>query len=155
MVTTASDTRRTYYFEVPFVAGKARVRFFRGRAYRPAKDRDRGRAITSAWVRANGKDVAFPKGTPVQVDIDVFKPAPKGARDGSVAYVVKPDTDNIAKLVLDALNGYAYEDDSQVVWLLVSKHWRKRGQTERMRVLVSEAIDFDAVGKGAADASDE
>lgn len=148
--------RRTYYFEVPFVAGKARVRFFKGRAYRPAKDRDRGRAITSAWVKANGHGIAFPKGTPVQVDIDVLKPAPKDTRDGdSVAYTVKPDADNIAKLVLDALNGHAFEDDSQVVWLLVSKHWRNREQTERMRVLVSEAIDFDAIGKGVTDASDE
>lgn len=146
------------YIEVPFVAGKARVRFFNGRAYRPAKDRDRGRAITDAWVKAYGRNVVYHKGEPVTVSIDVFRPAPKDTPDGgTVAFVVKPDTDNIAKLVLDALNGYAYEDDAQVVWLLVSKHWRKRDQEERMRVLVSRAIDYDSFHKDeeATDASDE
>lgn len=39
----------------------------------------------------------------------------------------KPDADNIAKLVMDALNGVAYEDDSQVVALLVLKLPRRRG----------------------------
>lgn len=35
----------------------------------------------------------------------------------------KPDCDNIAKIVLDALNGIAFPDDSQVVCLLVMKCW--------------------------------
>ena len=33
----------------------------------------------------------------------------------------KPDADNIAKVVLDALNGVAYEDDKQVVRVTISK----------------------------------
>jgi len=33
----------------------------------------------------------------------------------------KPDSDNIAKSILDALNGIAYKDDSQVVELTVKK----------------------------------
>jgi Holliday junction resolvase RusA-like endonuclease len=33
----------------------------------------------------------------------------------------KPDLDNIAKTVLDALNGVCYEDDAQVVILSVTK----------------------------------
>ena len=33
----------------------------------------------------------------------------------------KPDADNIAKSVLDALNGIAYKDDSQVTFLSVQK----------------------------------
>ena len=33
----------------------------------------------------------------------------------------KPDTDNIAKTILDSLNGIAFEDDKQVVALLVKK----------------------------------
>lgn len=36
-------------------------------------------------------------------------------------YASKPDTDNIAKSILDALNGIAYDDDSQVVELNVYK----------------------------------
>lgn len=34
---------------------------------------------------------------------------------------IKPDCDNIAKIILDALNGIAYEDDKQVVFLVVGK----------------------------------
>lgn len=33
----------------------------------------------------------------------------------------KPDSDNIAKVVLDALNGIAYHDDTQVIGLTVAK----------------------------------
>ena len=35
--------------------------------------------------------------------------------------VKKPDCDNIAKIVLDALNKIAYKDDSQVIELSVKK----------------------------------
>jgi Holliday junction resolvase RusA-like endonuclease len=33
----------------------------------------------------------------------------------------KPDIDNIAKIILDSLNGIAYKDDTQVVSLTVHK----------------------------------
>ena len=36
---------------------------------------------------------------------------------------MKPDTDNIAKSVLDALNGLAYGDDKQIVELKVRKYY--------------------------------
>ena len=35
----------------------------------------------------------------------------------------KPDTDNIAKSILDSLNGIAYLDDKQVVDLRVRKQY--------------------------------
>ena len=48
----------------------------------------------------------------------------------------KPDVDNIAKAVLDALNGVAFEDDSQVVRLRCSKHPRKRRESDRTLVRI-------------------
>lgn len=36
---------------------------------------------------------------------------------------IKPDTDNIAKSILDSLNGIAYLDDKQVVKLEVEKYY--------------------------------
>ena len=36
---------------------------------------------------------------------------------------IKPDTDNIAKSILDSLNGIAYLDDKQVVDLRVRKQY--------------------------------
>ena len=36
---------------------------------------------------------------------------------------IKPDTDNIAKSILDSLNGIAYKDDKQIVSLKVDKYY--------------------------------
>lgn len=38
-------------------------------------------------------------------------------------YTKKPDSDNVAKAILDSLNGLAYKDDNQVSELLVLKHY--------------------------------
>lgn len=35
----------------------------------------------------------------------------------------KPDIDNVAKIILDSLNGVAYADDTQIVRLTVIKEW--------------------------------
>lgn len=42
---------------------------------------------------------------------------------GLIRPVKRPDLDNIAKAVLDALNGLAYQDDSQIVRLVVEKYY--------------------------------
>lgn len=42
----------------------------------------------------------------------------------------KPDCDNIAKSVLDALNSVAYRDDAQVVLLTVRKDWSEEPRIE-------------------------
>jgi len=47
----------------------------------------------------------------------------------------RPDGDNIAKTVKDALNGIAYHDDGQVSDLIVRKRWCPRGD-ERLVVTV-------------------
>ncbi|MDD3655055.1 MAG: RusA family crossover junction endodeoxyribonuclease [Desulfotomaculaceae bacterium] len=49
------------------------------------------------------------------------------------------DADNIAKSILDGLNGVAYEDDDQVVELLVRKHKVKRKEEERVEIEIREA----------------
>jgi len=41
--------------------------------------------------------------------------------EGKLLPTKKPDGDNIAKVICDALNGVAYEDDTQIVKLVVSK----------------------------------
>ena len=42
----------------------------------------------------------------------------------------KPDTDNIAKICLDALNDIAYPDDSQITTLLVIKQYSEEPRVE-------------------------
>lgn len=50
---------------------------------------------------------------------------------GEIAPVKKPDCDNIAKIICDALNGYAYKDDAQIVKINVIKKY-----SEEARVVV-------------------
>ena len=40
-----------------------------------------------------------------------------------IDYTKKPDADNVAKAILDSLNGLVYKDDSQVSALLVLKNY--------------------------------
>lgn len=51
----------------------------------------------------------------------------------------KPDCDNIAKTILDALNGLAYDDDAQVVYLSVYKLYSR---VDRVTVRLSEAKSY-------------
>ena len=50
----------------------------------------------------------------------------------------KPDCDNLAKAVLDALNGVLWQDDSQVVELSVSKWYAAGDESPRTTIDVEE-----------------
>lgn len=52
-------------------------------------------------------------------------------RGSPLLHVYKPDTDNLAKFVMDALNGVYYNDDSQVCALEVRKRY---GDEDSIRV---------------------
>ena len=43
---------------------------------------------------------------------------------------VKPDCDNLAKSILDSLNGLAYHDDKQVVELVVKKYYAENAEVK-------------------------
>ena len=68
---------------------------------------------------------------PLEVEITACFPIPKSAtkkdreRIKLMEYypTKKPDADNIAKVVCDALNGLAYKDDAQVINLTVHKRF--------------------------------
>lgn len=54
---------------------------------------------------------------------------------GEVLCVKKPDCDNIAKAVLDGLNGVAFLDDSQAVQLFITKAYALQ---PRVEVIIEE-----------------
>ncbi len=56
---------------------------------------------------------------------------------GELMYTGKKDIDNIAKSILDGLNGVAYIDDKQVVQLTISKKYTI-GET-RAEIVLQEA----------------
>lgn len=114
-------------FDLPFVRGKARPRWSGGRAYTPRQTADDMAAVREAWD-ATGAGRA-PRGVEVAVSIVTTRPLPTSRpksceREGDT---VKPDADNIAKLILDGLNGAAWDDDVQVTQLSVTKLQRFRG----------------------------
>lgn len=125
-------------FTVPFVRGKGRPRFVRatGRAYTPDRTAEAMGAVRDAYVAAGGEPA--PSGTPVGILIMTARPLPKSRpkRVSEERDTFKPDVDNIAKLVLDALTGVAWDDDTQVTDLRVVKRDRKRGAREETRVYV-------------------
>lgn len=120
------------------VHGKARPRVtFRGgkaRAYTPKITGDYEAHIRAAYLAAGGGKL---KG-PVMVAVETFRALPKSKpkKIESEADTFKPDGDNVLKIVLDALNGVAYDDDSQVVMLSIIK-WPRTRCEEHMRVHVS------------------
>ena len=67
----------------------------------------------------------------VEADIKAIFPVPKSYSKKKTKellethdnYTHKPDLDNIAKIVLDSLNGIAYRDDSQVTILHLNKEY--------------------------------
>jgi len=93
---------------------------------------------------------AFPKGEavsdqPLQMLLRfVFpRPASKTRKRGDnprLPKTSKPDCDNLAKTVMDALNGIAYRDDSQVWNLTVEKIIGLPGETSRVDVVISFLI---------------
>lgn len=143
---------RRVEFDVPIVRGKGRVRFVRqtGRTYTPDETAAAMERIRAAYANAARNGAMAPKGVPVLVSIDTWRPLPK-SRPKRVEFepdVYKPDADNVAKLVLDALNGTAWHDDTQVTDLEVHKHERSRAcDGDLMHVEVEWPIGGDYMDK--------
>lgn len=86
---------------------------------------------------------------PLGVKIVAFFQTPKSlskkkqamAESGELRPCTKPDVDNIVKIVLDALNGIAYDDDRQVVKLSFNKFY----STEPRVVIEIEQLDLSEV----------
>lgn len=107
----------------PEVPTKQRPKFDtkRFRTYTPDKTRHAEKSIKRQWEAAVGdrwKDFA----TEVRVFIEVQRPLAKsnpkywaGRPD-----LMKPDADNLAKVICDSLNGLAYRDDCQITQLGVT-----------------------------------
>ncbi|EHN15506.1 endodeoxyribonuclease RusA family protein [Clostridium sporogenes PA 3679] len=55
---------------------------------------------------------------------------------GIVRPIIKPDVDNIAKVILDSLNGLAYKDDKQIIFCSISKWY---GENPKVEVILEEA----------------
>lgn len=113
---------------------KQRPRITRGRqAYTPKKTRDYEERVRRAFRSSyRGAEPVYHGGIAVRVCIEVVQGIPKSwsnskhlrAEKGEIVPTSRNgDLDNIAKSILDALNGVAYDDDCQVTRLAISKRY--------------------------------
>ena len=113
----------------------------------PTKRRPRftkqGRAYTDAKTKAEEKEIASKyKGAKlrgcVSVRVDIYPKLPKNTpkKLNNIPAMKKPDVDNVLKVVMDALQGIAYEDDKQVTDAHVVRHQMQRSDWDYIVVTV-------------------
>ena len=118
----------TVHINIPGRAiGKARPKFSRQgnfvKTYTPEKTVNYENFVKMCWMNSGAEKL---KGNIIAVIVARFlipqSYSKKKRRELNEKYCPKkPDCDNIAKSILDALNGIAYDDDSQIIDLSVTK----------------------------------
>jgi Holliday junction resolvase RusA-like endonuclease len=78
-------------------------------------------AIRLAYVNAGGEVLEGPVSIKIVCWFERPKSHSKKRRQEPEPKTTKPDSDNLGKAILDALNGIAYNDDGQVYRLTVEK----------------------------------
>lgn len=128
---------------------KGRPRFVRktGRVYTPSKTTNYETLIkqtyNSIYDGVNKEKVFFEKDIPLIMFVEAYFSIPKSASKKDKALMImkkkrptkKPDTDNIIKIVGDALNGIAYHDDSQIISILLDKYYAEEAY---LRVVIKQ-----------------
>ena len=134
--------------------GKARARTGKGFAFTPEKTVLYENLIKTEYQRQCGlhKFDTVPDSKlkqPLEMHITAIFEIPKSYTKGKrlaaehniIRPTVKPDGDNIAKVVCDALNGIAYIDDTQIVYLTIQKLY---GGTAKVIVTISDIKPLQA-----------
>jgi Holliday junction resolvase RusA-like endonuclease len=122
--------------------GKGRPRFSKGRVYTPAET-IQYETVVGLSYRNSAKGYKFT--SPVRVTIKAFHKIPKGKAkkvvedmlNGRILPTKKPDADNVAKIILDGLNHVAWDDDTQVIEMMVTKRYSE----EPMVAVIIEEVD--------------
>lgn len=125
--------------------GKGRPRFHRdsGRVYTPLKTLTAEARIRHAWQQAGAPELPADSPIDARIDLYVDRPLDHHKRDGTltakgvreaIPYRQKPDVDNAAKLVLDALEKYAYPRDVAITTLAVRRYWSDNRSKPRVEI---------------------
>lgn len=125
--------------------GKGRPKFNTrsGLAYTPTMTRQYEQLVRQSFMLAYRGFTAYGIHTPLKATIEAYFEIPKSAsrirKSRMIAHTErptkKPDTDNIAKIILDALNGLVYHDDAQIVELSLAKAY---GEIPCVKVKIEE-----------------
>lgn len=118
----------------PVAKGRPRVTKA-GITYTPAKTQGYENLVKMCYMeQGNGKKLEGELQTAIrayfQIPKSTSKKKAKLMEEGEIRPTKKPDADNIIKIVLDALNGLAYNDDSQIVSVRVEKFYSYKPRVE-------------------------
>lgn len=131
-------------FKIPGkVQAKQRPRFYNGRVYTQKQTINYEQTVKNVFEEYTKIYKWKPLTGAIRAEIKVYIKVPKSDTkilkkrklEGYIRPTITPDTDNLAKSILDALNGLAYLDDKQVVELEVKKFF---GETEEAQVKLIE-----------------
>lgn len=133
-----------YEFEVPGKItgkGRPRVNTTTAIAYTPTKTKEYEELVKQYFIIKN-RGVKPLEGR-ISVTIKAYFGIPKNASkkqreemlNNNISPVKKPDIDNIAKIILDALNKLAFNDDNQIIKLSIEKVY---SEEEKVSVLIEE-----------------
>lgn len=107
--------------------------------YTPKKTRDYEEKVKFAFMSQTCEKMpVYPKGVPLMVEATFAKSVPKSytkkkreaCLNGDMLPTSKPDIDNYLKAMLDAINGLAFEDDSQIVMTMAEKIYAEQPYVE-------------------------
>ena len=133
-----------YEFEVPGKItgkGRPRVNTTTAIAYTPAKTKEYEELVKQYLI------IKYRRINPlegrIKINITAYFSVPKNTSkkqeenmlNNTISPTKKPDIDNIAKIILDALNKLAFKDDNQITKLEIEK---KYGTEEKIFVKVEE-----------------
>jgi Holliday junction resolvase RusA-like endonuclease len=113
----------TRVFGLPIAQGRPRA--FKTpagqvRVYDPANARDWKRTVQAQVI---SQKPAAPVDGPLAVALRFYLPRPQSLPRRELFPAKRPDAENLAKAVLDAMEGVVYRDDAQIVRLNVSKDY--------------------------------
>lgn len=117
-------------FEIPGEPmGKQRARTTKWGSYTPEKTVNYETLVKVIYKEKYPKQELIY--TPIKMTINAYLKIPKSTpkkhislmAEGGIRPTKKPDIDNIAKIILDALNGICYKDDTQVISLTLNKYY--------------------------------
>lgn len=133
-----------YEFEVPGTIkgkGRPRVNSYTGQVYTPTTTKDYEYLVEQYFL------LKYPKFEPLEgrtsVNITAVFNMPKNTKkqdkdkmiENIISPTKKPDIDNIVKVILDAMNKFAFKDDIQITRLNVEK---KYGTEEKVIISIEE-----------------
>ena len=129
---------------MPKIIGKARPRVTVHGTYTPKPTRD-----AEELIRREAETIGItpePADVPLRLSVTAVFPVAQSwtktkkrlAYCGAIP-ICKPDADNILKLVADALNGVAYEDDKQIAEMCcVKRYVRSERDQSRLEITITD-----------------